>query len=290
MFAAKIQAASHVRKLKNWHAKGFTLVTAVLASVMLIAGTFEFIPAWILGDPVENIHLWHIAELFALAAIFLGGMLLALLREPQEKPLLAQFLVLSAVILAVGIIPFDVKASVLLLVAALFALAYPDTRALLSFSCEGRVSIPILGLTLLISLFMVPAAIRELQWQIAGMAEGDVHAQALHWLGSALLMILLLLAGLLTSTRRPGWKQLGLITGVVYCFLGVIAIILQDGYAGSWSGGGGFFAAIAGVWYVALVLLEANLMKDAALEPAGKKEIVRTGQQPARRTRQLVEV
>ncbi len=53
--------------------------------------TFEFIPAWILQDPAESIHLWHIAELTALAGILLAGVMLGLVRRPEEKPLLAQF-------------------------------------------------------------------------------------------------------------------------------------------------------------------------------------------------------
>ncbi len=88
------------------------------------------------------------------------------------------------------------------------------------------------------------------------MSEGDAHALVLHWIGSVLLMALLVLAGVLSATRRPGWEALGIITGVTYCFLGVTAMILQDAYAGSWSGGLGLIAIIAGVWYIIISLRE----------------------------------
>src|SRR3989440_11775867 len=94
-------------------AEAFALFAGFLSVVLLIAGTFEFIPAWILRDAADGIHLWHIAELSALAALLLGGVMLALIRRPQEKLLLAQFFLLSLIILAIGFIPFCIAALVL---------------------------------------------------------------------------------------------------------------------------------------------------------------------------------
>src|SRR5215831_7548661 len=92
---------------KKMRPKVFTFLAIFFTIVFLIVGTFEFIPAWILRDPADAIHLWHIAELTALAAILLGGVMFGLIRKPEEKPLLAQFVVLSIIILASGLIPFD---------------------------------------------------------------------------------------------------------------------------------------------------------------------------------------
>src|SRR5207344_189824 len=88
----------------KWRSRVFTFLTVFLSIVLLIAGTFEFIPAWILKDPVDSIHLWHIAELTAIA-VLLGGVMFGLVRKPEEKPLLAQFIVMSMIILALGIAP-----------------------------------------------------------------------------------------------------------------------------------------------------------------------------------------
>src|SRR5258708_35008867 len=92
--------------------KRFTLLVVGFAAFLLIAGTFEFIPAWVLRDAADQIHLWHIAELSALAALLLGGVALALIRRPQEKPLLAPFFLLSLIILSICVIPFDIDALV----------------------------------------------------------------------------------------------------------------------------------------------------------------------------------
>jgi len=298
MFVAKKQATSS-NNIQKWRSRGFSLLLSLFALALFAAGGFEFFNAWILREPDQVPHLWHISELVGLA-ILLGGTLLALLRQPEKKPLLAQFLVLGLSILAVGVMFFDTKAAALFIVIGLFIALYPDTRALLSFSREGRISLPLLGLTVLMALFLAPVAVKEIQWQIMGMTENDMHALLLHWIGSALLMILLVLAGELTSMKRSGWKQLGIITGVTYCFLGVIAMILQSDYAGSWGGGGGLFAIIAGVWYILFTLLEAHKTEQKSLTSvpvsantqealpmldAGKLDATLT-----RNTKQLVEV
>ncbi|HAT44170.1 MAG TPA: hypothetical protein DEV72_07330, partial [Ktedonobacter sp.] len=112
---------------KNWRAKGFTLITSLLALALMAAAGAEFFHAWILRDAADGPHLWHISELVGLA-ILLAGTLLALLRRPEKKPLLAQFLVLSMVILAVGVMFFEIKAAALFIVMGLFVATYPATR------------------------------------------------------------------------------------------------------------------------------------------------------------------
>src|SRR6266487_5903812 len=100
---------THRHNWKKWRPRALTFLTVFLSIVLLVAGTFEFIPAWILRNPPDAIHLWHIAELTALSAILLGGVMFGLVRKPEEKPLLAQFAVMSVIIMAVGLIPFDIK-------------------------------------------------------------------------------------------------------------------------------------------------------------------------------------
>src|SRR5260221_13294620 len=89
------------------------------------------------------------------------------------------------------------------------------------------------------------------------MANSDVHALELHWIGSALLMILLIVAGLMASTKRPGWKILGFITGEVYFFLGVITMIVPN-YAGSWREASGRFTIFGGVLYIVIAVAEPH--------------------------------
>lgn len=259
MFATKTQQVSS----RNWRLLIFRFVAALITLVFVAVAGAEYIQAWVLRDPAESVHLWHIAELVALLGILLGGTLLSLMHRPQDKPLLAQFFVISMVLCAIGIMPFEIKAGALLIIMVLFIAAFPRFRALLSFSRQGPISLSLLWFSLLLAFFLAPIAWRELQWQIIGMSEGDTHALALHWIGSVLLMALLVLAGVLSATRRPGWEALGIITGVTYCFLGVTAMILQDAYAGSWSGGLGLIAIIAGVWYIIISLRGAHMLRVA---------------------------
>jgi hypothetical protein len=257
-----ITIETHQMNLKKWRSRVFTFLTVFLSIVLLIAGTFEFIPAWILRDPADSIHLWHIAELTALSAILLGGVMFGLVRKPEEQPLLAQFIVMGVIILAVGLIPFDFKLVGLLPLAGLLVLTYPHPRALFSFSRKGRISIALLGITVLLAVILVPIILQEIHYQIIGMSENDAHALLFHWIGSALLYILLILAGVLTSTKRQGWMRLGIVTGLTYIFLGVIGLTVPGYAAGAWSEAGGLFALFFGALYILITLAEAEGMSQ----------------------------
>ena len=261
-----ITIETHRMNVQKWRSRVFTFLTVFLSVVLLIAGTFEFIPAWILKDPADSIHLWHIAELTAIA-ILLGGVMFGLVRKPEKKPLLAQFIVMSMIILALGIAPFSIPVLGLLPLAGLLVLTYPKPRALFSFSLQGRMSIALLAITAPLAVILIPIIQQEIHYQIIGMTENDAHAQLLHWIGSALLYVMLILAGVLASTKRPGWKRLGIITGLTYCFLGVIGLIVPGYAAGAWSEAGGLFALFFGALYILITLAEAEGMSQEALVP-----------------------
>ena len=253
-----ITIETHRNNWKTWHPRVFTFLAVFLSIVLLVAGTFEFIPAWILRNPPDAIHLWHIAELTALSAILLDGVMFGLVRKAEQKPLLAQFIVLSVIILAIGIAPFFMPAVGLLLLAGLLVLAYPKPRALFSFSHKGRISAALLAITVLLAVILDPIIQQEIHYQIIGMSENDAHALLFHWIGSALLYVMLILAGVLASTKRPGWKWLGIITGLTYCYLGVIALIVPSYAAGAWSQAGGLFAGFLGALYILVAMAEAE--------------------------------
>jgi hypothetical protein len=257
---------THRNNWKKWRPRVFTFLAVVLSIVLLVAGTFEFIPAWILRDPVDSIHLWHIAELTAIA-ILLGSVMFGLVRKAEKKPLLVQFVIMSVIILAVGIAPFFMPAVGLLLLAGLLVLAYPKPRALLSFSHKGRISAALLAITALLAVILDPIIQQEIHYQIIGMSGNDAHALLLHWIGSALLYVMLILAGVLASTKRPGWKWLGIITGLTYCYLGVIALIVPGYAAGAWSEAGGLFALFFGAMYILITLAEAEGMSQDVSAP-----------------------
>jgi hypothetical protein len=255
---------------KKWRSRIFTFLSVFLTIVLLIAGTFEFIPAWIMKNPADSIHLWHIAELTALS-LLLGGAMFGLVRKPEEKPLLAQFVVLAVITLAVGLTPFDIRLAGLLPLAGLLVLTYPRPRALLSFSHKGRISAALLAITILLAVILDPIIQQEIHYQIIGMSENDAHALLFHWIGSALLYVLLILAGVLASIKRPGWKWLGIITGLTYCYLGVIALIVPGYAAGAWSEAGGLFALFFGALYILITLAEAEGMRQSVSTSASER-------------------
>lgn len=255
-------------KLKSWYSAYsethstmlFALLMRLLACVLLLAGTFEFIPAWILRDAVDQVHLWHIAELTALATFLLGSIAFVLSFHPETKPLLALFFASAVIVLAVGIMPFDRRGIALLPVAFLLLVTYPRRRVLPSLRPEGRTSLPLLVITFLFAMFLIPRAHQEISWQILGMLDGDSHAKFLHWIGSALLFVLLILAGGFSATKRPGWKTLAVVTGVTYCYLGVTGMLIPY-YAGSWGETGGFFSILGGILYILFMLVEAEKVR-----------------------------
>ncbi len=243
----------------------FKILVSVLTVVMVFVGLFEFIPAWIFKNPPDQPHLWHIAELSALA-ILLGGCMLGMIRRPQ-RVLLAQFVVLSTVLLAIGITPFFIGGAGLLLLTAIFIAAHPDRSELRRVRRMGRLSYPLLAITAIFAIFLDPVIHQEIYYQIIGMTSNDVHALHLHWIGSALLMILLLIAGIMVSTKRPGWQWLTTLIGLIYIFLGVIAIIIPD-FAGSWAEWCGLMAIFGGALYIFVMFIEIERGKLRAQAPS----------------------
>lgn len=186
--------------------------------------------------------------------------MLGMIRKPEQKTLLAQFIVLSTILLAIGIAPFFIGAAGLLLITAIFILTYPDRSSLRRLGREGRLSYPLLGVTIVFAIFLDPVIHQEIYYQIIGMTN-DIHAMLLHWIGSALLMIMLLLAGVMVSTRRPGWKWLTVLIGLTYMFLGVIAMIVPN-YAGSWAQWCGLMAIFGGALYIFVMFVEIERGKQ----------------------------
>src|SRR5438093_62790 len=75
---------------------------------------------------------------------------------------------------------------------------------------------------LLAALLLAPYAWRSLIWQFAGV--GGEHAAQFHWIESVIISIVLVLAGVLAATKRPGWRALGIIVGLAFVYLGAAAL------------------------------------------------------------------
>ncbi len=162
----------------------------------------------------------------------------------------------------------------------MFILTYPDRLALRRVGRTGRLSLPLLGLTILYFIFLDPVIHQEIYLQVIGMTN-DVHAMRLHWIGSALLLILLLIAGFMAATKGPGWKWLAVITGINYIFLGIISMIVPD-YAGSWAEWCGLVSIFGGVLYLFFVRVEierAKVSNDTSVPPTLTEELYEVQQE-----------
>jgi hypothetical protein len=217
-----------------------------------------------------ELHLWHGSQWGAWMGIIVCGSLLMLLRRPREKPLLMQFVVLAIALqallynlLAPGFEPFTV---VFLVGALVVAASYPDPRRLLTFRSEAQVSRPLLALALAAGGLLALDVARNLRWQFAG--GGGEHYDFGHWALAVGVAAVLTLGVLLTASRRPGWRSLGVLVGAAFIYLGLAAVTVPDS-GGSW-GSAGIIAVLGGLTFLMVIRREAAAVGEVgeAREPA----------------------
>ncbi|MBV9577174.1 MAG: hypothetical protein JO057_01145 [Chloroflexi bacterium] len=268
--------------LKSLRSIAFTFFAGIfaLASLLLLEGLTEGLLPWTtLGCPgcpddvPYNLDLqrWHGAEHGALLGVLFAGALICLLWRARQKRLLLQFYVVGHVLLIAGLVPFRPASTpdssmvhfvggILVAVALLVGL-YPARRDVFSFSGaapSGRLLVAA-GIS---ALVLVPLAVVNLQRQLEGVG-GDSAAQA-RWIEAAILAVVLVVAMLLTATRRPGWQTLGVLTSLAYVYLGVAALSIPD-QPGSWGIVGGIAALAGGLAYAGLVLAEGRRAASTAV-------------------------
>ena len=161
-----------------------------------------------------------------------------------------------AVILAAPILlPFEPSLLFVMVPVFITIAAYPNPRAIFDFSRDGPGSRSLLILTVMSALLLVPYMVRLELLQIRGV--GGEHATAVQWASDVEHAIFLLLACLLASTKRPGWQVLSMLSGVVFLYLGIAAIVLPN-HAGSWGLAGGVASMLGGLLYIGLSLRETR--------------------------------
>jgi hypothetical protein len=262
-------SATSQSDVKRWHVIVFVTVAGLLTLLVLFGGVRDLLLLPDQSGFPSIIHRWHEAQSGTLMVIIFGGSLLALLWRSQSRPLLMQYLVLSIGILILafatvsgsGFNPIVLAIGVVLI--GILVAAYPRPRDLLGIKREGSLSYPLLAITFVAAILLAPIIARELNYQILGMTQQDVHAQNYHWLTSVGLALLLILGGTLAATKRPGWQALGFIVGTAYLYLGGIALMLPD-YAGSWGTIGGVLGLLGGITYISLTLVELQRTRKAA--------------------------
>jgi hypothetical protein len=260
----------------NFKLIAFTLLAGLfgLASLFVMEGLTEGLLPWVtLGCPgcpdgvewhIEQ-QRWHGAEHGALLGLLFGGSLFALLWRARQKPLVLQFYLLGHVALVLGYLAFrpvatpveGIVAFVIMVgvTSALLIVTYPERRHLFELKAGAAVSRRLLGVTAASALVLIPVAFQNLQRQLSGF--GGEHASEARWAGALIMIVCLLLAGVLSSTRRPGWQTLGTIVGITYLYLGAAALSVPDQF-GSWGVAGGAAAIVAGIAYLVATITEAR--------------------------------
>ena len=262
-------------EVKRWHVILFDTIAGLLILLVLYGSVRDLLLLPGQSGFPSVIHRWHEAQSGALMVIIFGASLLTLLWKPQSKPLLMQYVVLSIGILSLsfatvsgaGFNPIALVVGVVLI--GILVAAYPRPRDLLDIKREGSLSYPLLAITFVAAILLAPIIARELNYQILGMTQQDVHALNYHWITSVGLALLLILGGSLAATKRPGWQAIGFIVGIAYLYLGGIALMLPD-YAGSWGTIGGMLGLLGGISYITITLLEVQRTRKAArVSPIG---------------------
>ena len=262
-------------EVKRWHVILFDTIAGLLILLVLFGSSRDLLLLSGQSGFPSIIHRWHEAQSGALMTILFGGSLLALLWKPQNKPLLMQYLVLSIGIVCLffatatgaGFMPIVLVIGMVFI--AILVAAYPRPRDLLNFRSGASLSYPLLAITVVAAILLAPVIARELNYQILGMTQQDVHALNYHWLTSVVLALLLIVGGSMAATRRPGWRAVAFIIGITYLYLGSMALLLPD-YAGSWGTIGGVLGLLGGLCYVTITLLEVQRTRKAArLSPIG---------------------
>ena len=105
------------------------------------------------------------------------------------------------------------------------------------------------------ALLLLPYIARLLFWQIQGF--GGEQATANQWISDVEHTAFILIAAFLATTKRPGWRTLAILIGVVLLYLGVAALTLPN-HAGSWGVMGGITALVVGLLYIIVPISEAR--------------------------------
>jgi hypothetical protein len=255
--------ATSTKQRWDWRVIAFTILAGLVALLFLmnlyrLSAPWAPLASYPNDDPRQlnpDLHRWHDAMWGAVAGILEGGILVSLLWRPREKPLLMQQQLLAALVAAPLILPFEPQLVIILVVTAILIAAYPVPRALLDFSHKEPISRPLLALSLTAALLLAPYMGRLLLWQLQGV--GGEQAGANEWIADVEHSAILLVGAFLACTKRPGWRTLGILTGLVFLYLGVAALALPN-HAGSWGMTGGILALIGGVLYIVATIREAG--------------------------------
>lgn len=245
-----------------WRTIAYSILVGLFALQSLIVGLLIIAPSpWRpLNPDTPWLTKWHNAHSAMAVGVLIGILLLATLWRPQNKAALLQVFLVEAIVLGPVIallrIPyFGYEISSWVTYALMFVLIIlsPAREQLFSLKGEGSTNKPLLFLTIAASLLLLPNLWQNLQWQITGFGGDPAHRY--FWLETIFFLLILMGSGFLTAIKRPGWQVLGVLLGMVYLYLGIVAITIPY-ETDSWGTAGGILSVLGGAAYLAFTLWE----------------------------------
>lgn len=220
------------------------------------------------GHEFPEAHRWHDAQWGAMFGIIIGVGLLLLGRERQgRQPALVQFLLLTTASLVLVNLPFNplillgLLAGVFTPVAAI-AYLYPHRPALRTLRPAGPVNWPLILVAAIICWIILRDSWVYLNYQWDDF--GGEHAKFQHWTIGTVQGFVILWAGLIAATNRPGARIAGLLAAAALLFLGLAALRVPD-HAGSWGTQGGYWSLAGGALVAVLTLVNVPALVRARL-------------------------
>lgn len=248
---------------KRWKRVGFVVIAVLftLFGFFFLEGATEALEPWLPSDCggcssetyVPDAYRWLAASHGALLAFLFGGSLIAMLRQPFDKPVLLHFYMMGHLIFLLvfavtapklALMKIFVFVMFILTLIILYAFYHNRSAAVKLAPAEGYAR-PLLILTAIAAVVLVPVAIH------AGIQQFHETEEQFRWGEHAAMLIALLYAGFLASSSRSGSRALAVIVGIVYVYLGAAALAVPD-HPGSWGIAGGIASIVYGAVFAAV--------------------------------------
>ncbi|PRX67172.1 hypothetical protein B0G52_115182 [Cohnella sp. SGD-V74] len=250
---------------QRWKIIGFPILAILftLFGFFFLEGATEALEPWQPSDcegcsaetAVPDSYRWLATSHGGLLAFLFGGSLIALLRRPFEKPMLLHFYAaghliflaaLAATAPALALEKAFIFVLFLLTLTILFAF-YHNRSSAIRLDPPGKYSRPLLALTAIAAIFLLPVAIN------AGIQQWSETAGQFRWGEHTAMVLTLLYGGVLTASRRAGSSALGLIVSLTYLYLGASALAVPE-HPGSWGIAGGTASLLYGAIFAAATI------------------------------------
>lgn len=249
---------SELRESRNGGKKHifFTVFAVLFAFGALIAldGAIEAVqPFYATGYMPDELR-WHGGIHGSLLGIYFGIGLLAMIVRSRSGPAMLQFFIVGHFVFLSTLAATDWNLYVnkifvtfmFLVICMTLYFCYPQRKEVFRLPKRAEYDRPLLIVAALAALMLLPAIWRTAANEIT-LPDGEFH-----WGENAALYICMLYAGWLAASRRPGSSLVGIVTGLVYVYLGAASLTISE-HEGSFGIIGGIVLIVIGLIYWSIV-------------------------------------